>query len=98
MLAVILFATLSSVQAAVSPPVDAESPAVEAEAPAVAADAPKPSRQRLICRSRPRLGTRLVAQRVCKTAEEWVIYEGDLEQSRRDINDRGMRGGGSTIF
>ena len=84
MLAVILFATLSSAQAAESPAVDAE--------------APKPSRQRLICRSRPRLGTRLVAQRVCKTAEEWAIYEGDLEQSRRDINDRGMRGSGGTIF
>lgn len=75
------------------------SAAPTAAAPAAPeAATPAPSNQRLICRSRPRLGTRLVYQRVCKTAEEWAIYEHDLEQSRRDINDRGMRGGGGTIF
>ena len=52
------------------------------------------SPQRLICRSRPVLGSRIATQRVCRTAEEWRVYEADLEQSRRDINDRGARGGG----
>ena len=79
MLALMLFVSLSGGQAA------------EAE-PAREASAPAPSRQRLICRSRPRLGSRLVSQRTCKTAEEWAIYENDMEQSRRDIADRGARG------
>ena len=52
----------------------------------------EPSRQRLICRSRPVLGSRIARQRICKTADEWRIYENDLEQSRRDIADRGARG------
>ena len=56
--------------------------------------AESPSRQRLICRSRPVLGSRIAQQRICRTAEDWRVYENDLEQSRRDINDRGMRGGG----
>jgi hypothetical protein len=52
----------------------------------------EPSDQRIICRSRPRLGSRIARTRVCKTQEEWRIYEDDLEASRRDINDRGARG------
>jgi hypothetical protein len=56
------------------------------------AETPEPSRQRLICRSRPVLGSRVMRQRTCKTAEEWRIYENDMEQSRRDIADRGARG------
>lgn len=56
--------------------------------------AAEPSRQRLICRSRPVLGSRIAQQRVCRTAEDWRVYETDLEQSRRDINDRGARGNG----
>ena len=57
---------------------------------------PSPSRQRLICRSRPVLGSRINFQRVCRTAEEWRIYDTDMEQSRRDIADRGARGCGGT--
>ena len=79
MLTLILFVSLSGAQAA-------------AEAPAPEASTPAPSRQRLICRSRPMLGSRIASQRVCKTAEEWAIYENDMEQSRRDIADRGARG------
>jgi hypothetical protein len=50
------------------------------------------SSERLICRTRPVLGSRIARQRVCRTAADWRLYETDLEQSRRDINDRGMRG------
>jgi hypothetical protein len=57
----------------------------------------EPSNQRLICRSRPQIGSRIARTRVCKTAEEWRIYEADLEQSRRDINDRGARGCDLTV-
>jgi len=56
--------------------------------------AEEPSRHRLICRSRPVLGSRIARQRICKTEEEWRVYEDDLEASRRDINDRGARGCG----
>ncbi len=56
------------------------------------AESPAPSDERIICRSRPRLGSRIVAQRVCQTVWEWRVYEQDMEQSRRDLNDRGMRG------
>ena len=55
---------------------------------------PTPSSQRLICRSRPTLGSRITRTRVCKTAEEWRIYDNDMEQNRRDIADRGARGCG----
>ena len=66
--------------------------APEPEQVTAPAAAPSPSRQRLICSSRPVLGSRVVTQRTCKTAEEWAIYDNDLEQSRRDIADRGARG------
>lgn len=55
-------------------------------------EATTPSDQRIVCRSRPRLGSRIVSQRSCRTIWEWRVYERDLEQSRRDINDRGARG------
>ena len=57
---------------------------------------PPPSRQRMICRTRPVLGSRIAQQRVCRTAEEWRIYDADMEQSRRDIADRGARGCGGS--
>jgi hypothetical protein len=68
--------------------------AMASQAPEATAGEPaaEPSRQRLICRSRPVVGSRVVRQRTCKTAEEWRIYENDMEQSRRDIADRGARG------
>ena len=101
MLALLFFLSLGAIQPTDDPFDTSEpSPAPEAEQgaaaerpPAPAAAAPAaPTRQRLICRSRPLLGSRVVAQRVCKTAEDWAIYENDLEQSRRDIADRGARG------
>ena len=79
MLALILFVSITGGQAA-------------AQAAPPEASPPAPSRQRLTCRSRPVLGSRVSRQRVCKTAEEWAIYDNDLEQSRRDIADRGARG------
>ncbi len=51
-----------------------------------------PSKDRIICKSRPGLGSRINRTRICKTAEEWRIYANDLEQSRRENNDRGMNG------
>ena len=101
MLTFLLVLALGSAQPADDPfDVNAPAPASEAEQVA-AAEAPEaaapeatasPSAQRLICRSRPLLGSRVVAQRICKTAQDWVIYDNDLEQSRRDIADRGARG------
>ncbi len=62
--------------------------------PTVAAQTASPpdDRDRVTCRSRHRLGSRIAVQRVCMTADEWRIYENDKEQSRRDIADRGARG------
>ena len=63
------------------------------QAPATtAAEPPRPDRQALSCRSRTRVGSRIAVQRICKTEDEWRIYDADLEQSRRDIADRGTRG------
>jgi hypothetical protein len=90
MLALILFLSLAGAQASTA---STETAAVETSD---AAAAQEPSRERLICRSRPMLGSRIARQRVCKTEEDWKIYQNDLEQSRRDINDRGMRGCTST--
>ena len=101
MLAVLFILSLGAAQPADDPfdltesePAPQAQPAAPAETPPAAASATpaSPSRQRLICRSRPLLGSRVVAQRVCKTAEDWAVYENDLEQSRRDIADRGARG------
>src|SRR5687768_6239535 len=95
-----LFALALGTAQPIEDPFVIEEPAPAAEA-AVAPQAPQaaatpaataPSDQRLICRSRPRLGSRLLVQRICKTAEDWVIYDNDLEASRRDIADRGARG------
>ena len=92
MLALLLLISLGTAQSvsAVSPDAEEARTAAASEAPLAAT--PAPSRQRLRCRTRPILGSRIASQRVCKTEEEWAIYENDLEQSRRDINDRGARG------
>ena len=95
MLSFILFLAIGGAQATTEAPAAdtaATETAATTEATPTEATPPEPSRQRLICRSRPVLGSRISRQRVCKTEEEWRIYENDLEQSRRDINDRGMRG------
>ena len=101
MLAFLVLLSFGAAQPAEDPfVVSASSPAAAAEqasAPEAqeateATTSAEPSRQRLICRSRPVLGSRVVGQRTCRTAEEWAIYENDLEQSRRDIADRGARG------
>lgn len=80
MLAIILFASLSATGAA-----DAATAKADAKPEA-------PSSKRLICKSRPVLGSRISSQKICKTVEDWKIYENDMEASRRDINDRGARG------
>ena len=72
--------------------VTTEAPAPETASTAPTPEEAAPSRERLTCRSRPILGSRISRQRVCKTEEEWRLYENDLEQSRRDIADRGARG------
>ena len=94
MLSFILFLSLGGVQAtADTATTDAAATETAAAADTAPTEAtPEPSRHRLICRSRPMVGSRIARQRVCKTQEEWRIYENDLEASRRDINDRGMRG------
>lgn len=99
MMPFILFLALGGLQ----PAADVEPAPDTAEASSTVSAAPdtettahtasvESSQDRLICRSRPVVGSRIARQRVCKTAEEWRIYQADLEQSRRDINDRGMRG------
>ena len=100
MLAILFVLSLSALQPADDPfvidepdPTPQAQRAVEPQATRAAdAATPAPSRERLICRSRPQLGSRVVAQRVCKTAEDWAIYENDLEQSRRDIAAGGSSG------
>ncbi len=74
-------------------PADDAAPEPEATAPARAA---RPDRQskRLVCRSRPELGSRTRYFRVCMTAAEWAHHETNMEQQRRDINDWGAQGGG----
>src|SRR5687768_13244481 len=99
LLSFILFLALGGAQPAAdtTPAATTEPPAAitetpPAETPLAEVASAEPSRERLICRSRPTLGSRITRTRVCKTADEWRIYEADMEQSRRDINDRGMRG------
>lgn len=60
--------------------------------PAPEAAPPHPSDERIVCRTRPRLGSRIIAQRSCRRIWEWRVYERDMEQSRRDIGDRGAAG------
>jgi len=85
MLAFSFLMALGALQA--TPP--AANPAPPAPVPATTA---APSRQRLICRSRPVLGSRITARRDCRTLEMWRQYDNDMEQSRRDIMERGARG------
>ena len=98
MLSFMLFVALGAAQAAdaADTVTDEAAAAATDEAAAAASEtavaSAEPSGQRLICRSRPVLGSRITRQRICKTADDWRIYENDLEASRRDINDRGMRG------
>ncbi len=63
-----------------------------AQPAAPAAGSSNPSDNEITCRSRPVLGSRISRQRICKTRAEWRAYDTDLEQSRRDIADRGARG------
>lgn len=65
---------------------------VRAEAVAIAAAAP----DRPICRREElAVGSRVRTQRVCKTAAEWVIFDADREQLRRDIQNSGRCGNSS---
>ncbi len=63
-----------------------------APAPPEPAAARPSSDERILCRTRPRLGSRIIAQRSCRRVWEWRVYERDMEQSRRDIADRGAAG------
>ena len=47
---------------------------------------------RIICEApRPRLGTRLVQTKVCRTAAEWRIYQSDRDQMQRDLVMKGQK-------
>jgi hypothetical protein len=57
---------------------------VQGEAVAIARDDP----DRVICREpQVALGSRLRPVRVCRTAAEWIAFEGDREQFRRDLGN-----------
>ncbi len=79
---------------AVDDPFALEAPAPAAPAPVGTPTAPSSERisERLICRSRPELGTRTRWVRNCLTAEQWTAYANSLEQHRRDVNERGAAG------
>jgi hypothetical protein len=73
--------------------------AAEPATPALQVSA-EPDNERLICRTRPMLGSRIARQRVCKTAQEWRVYDEDLRQARRDNGDqsRGPTGRNEGLF
>jgi hypothetical protein len=61
----------------------------QTDAVAIAADNP----DRSICRREElAIGSHVRTERVCKTAAEWVIYDADREQLRRDIQNAGRCG------
>ena len=63
---------------------------VQGEAVAMARENP----DRMICREEQlRLGSRLRKARACRTASEWVQFETDREQFRRDMNNAAGVGG-----
>jgi hypothetical protein len=68
---------------------------VQGEAVAIARDEP----DRVICREEQRaLGSRLRPVRACRTAAEWVQFEADREQLRRDIGSAARCGNRSCGF
>ena|SRR5688572_12269947 len=107
MLSAALLLALGLVQAAPVPGAPADDPAyvedpflieeepvaAEPVAPPPPGEAAEPSRERIICRSRPELNTRTRMLRVCMTAAEWAHHATNMEQQRRDINDWGAQGG-----
>ncbi len=44
---------------------------------------------KVTCKSSPKLGSRLIVNRTCKTAAEWRSYEQDRQQLGRDIRNAG---------
>ena len=46
--------------------------------------AEKPAKERLVCRSQERLGTRLGAKRVCNTKARWAEIEAESGAAVRD--------------
>lgn len=50
----------------------------------VAAVPPKPVKERLVCRTQERLGTRLGGKRVCNTKERWSEIESESGAAVRD--------------
>ncbi|MFL6732003.1 MAG: hypothetical protein ACJ8EH_13420 [Sphingomicrobium sp.] len=50
---------------------------------------------RVICEEpRTQIGSRIAQTKVCRTAEEWRIYDADRDQAKRDLLHRGMVPGG----
>jgi hypothetical protein len=48
---------------------------------------------RVICREdRPVLGTRLVKAKQCRTVAEWIVFDKDRDQMRRDLQNEGKHG------
>lgn len=51
--------------------------------------APAADPDRMICRTKPILGSRLSTGKVCKTATEWKAEANDRDQLRRDLGNVG---------
>ena len=62
-----------------------------APAPAPSANArPAQNLDQVICRaSEPVLGSRLARRRICRTRAEWMAFEDDRRQLRRDLQNAG---------
>jgi len=46
---------------------------------------------RVICEEpRAQIGSRIAQTKVCRTAEEWRVYDADRDQAKRDLLHRGM--------
>ena len=58
--------------------------AADATAPVTQAVPPKPVKERMVCRSQERLGTRLGAKRVCNTKARWAEIETESGAAVRD--------------
>ena len=60
-------------------------------APPPAANArPAQNLDQVICRaSEPVLGSRLARRRICRTRAEWMAFEDDRRQLRRDLQNAG---------
>ncbi len=54
-----------------------------------------PKKEKMICkRDHLSTGSRLGRSRTCKTAEQWAIYNRDIDPNNRLVDSLGMRGTG----